>query len=285
MRVLSADAMQGRLAQSEGSSRARAYIAEQAAILNDGLSPEEHPFTRTSTRRNGETIELAGTNLITTLPGRKPGGPVLEVTAHYDHLGMSGTEVFNGADDNASGVGALFAILKSFKDHPPEHEVRLIWLDTEERGLAGAHEYVADHVDDRPRVNLNLDMIAQSETGEIYMSGAYHTPALKPLVELASQDVPIRVIYGHDRPEDGQNDWSSSSDHGAFHAVGIPFVYFGVADHEHYHRTTDTFETIPLSSYHAAVQLSVKTAHVLDDNLDAIAVARTVQPDDTSTPP
>lgn len=276
MRVLSADDMQGRRAGTDGNAMARAYISQQAAALNGGVAPAEQSFVRSVKRRNGETFDAVGTNLIVTLPGQTPDGPILEITAHYDHLGVENAEIYNGADDNASGVGGLLAILKSFQKAPPEHEVRIIWLDTEEMGLTGAYEYVDTLTDGRARVNMNLDMIAQNEAGTIYMAGAHHTPALKPLVELAAETVDIDVRFGHDRPEDGSDDWTTQSDHGAFHKVGIPFVYFGVEDHPHYHRPTDTFETIPLNSYHAAVQLAVNTAHVLDDNLDAIAVAATL---------
>lgn len=275
MRTLSSDDMQGRRAGTEGNAKARAYISEQAARLNGGVAPTEDSFVRSMTRRNGDNFDAVGTNLTLILPGKTAGGPILEITAHFDHLGVRGDEVFNGADDNASGVGALLAILKSFQKRPPEHEVRITWLDTEESGLAGAYHYVETQVDDRPRVNMNLDMIAQNEAGTIYMSGAHHTPALKPLIEQAAASVDIRVKFGNDRPEDGASDWTMQSDHGAFHVVGIPFVYLGVEDHPHYHRATDEFATIPIASYHAAVEFAVNAAHVLDENLAVIAKART----------
>lgn len=271
MRILSADDMEGRRAGTDGNTKARAYISEQAALLNGGVAPTEQSFVRSMTRRNGDSFDAVGTNLILTIPGKAQGGAILDITAHFDHLGVRGDEIFNGADDNASGVGALFAILKSFKAQPPQHEVRLVWLDTEESGLSGAYHYVETQLDKRPRVNLNLDMIAQNEAGIIYMSGSHHTPALKPLVEQAAETVDIQVKFGHDRPEDGANDWTMQSDHGAFHRVGIPFAYLGVEDHPHYHRSTDEFATIPVASYQAAVQLAVNLAHVLDDNLAAIA--------------
>ena len=49
--------------------------------------------------------------------------------------------------------------------------------------------------------------------------------------------------FGHDTGG-GQNDWTTQSDHGAFHAAGIPFVYFGVEDHPDYHQPTDTADKI-----------------------------------------
>jgi Zn-dependent M28 family amino/carboxypeptidase len=276
MKTLSDDVMQGREWGTDGNARARAYIKRMVAEMNGGIEPEEHAFTRTVTRR-GQTRDVSGTNLIVTLPGRNPDGPVLEITAHFDHIGVTEDgQIYNGADDNASGVGALFSILKSFREKPPQHEVKLVFLDTEEVGLAGAYEYVAAHLDDRPRVNINLDMIAQNEDGEIYAAGTHHTPELKPIIEEAAKGLGLTVIFGNDAPSFGANDWSNSSDHAAFHAVGIPFIYLGVADHPHYHRITDTFETIPLDVYRRVVQLTVNTAHALDDNLDAIAKPRRV---------
>lgn len=272
---LSSDRFEGRLAMTEGNRMARAYIADMAAGLNNGVPPTEHGFTRTLPTRTGDSREVSGINLITTVPGRMDGGPILEITAHYDHLGMTETgEIFNGADDNASGVGALFSILKSFQEAPPQHEVRIIWLDAEEGGLNGAVRYVRTQLDDRPRVNLNLDMIAQNDEGVIYGSGTFHTPTLIPIVEQAALGTGLTVRLGHDRPEDGPNDWTNQSDHAAWHAAGIPFLYFGVEDHPHYHRVTDTFETIPLDTYEKTVQLAVNAAHLLDDHLAELAKSR-----------
>jgi Zn-dependent M28 family amino/carboxypeptidase len=50
-----------------------------------------------------------------------------------------------------------------------------------------------------------------------------------------------------------------SSDHGPFHAAGVPFVYFGVEDHPDYHRASDTFETINQRFFLDAVE-TVKQA-------------------------
>ena len=47
---------------------------------------------------------------------------------------------------------------------------------------------------------------------------------------------------GHDNPEDSKNNWTSSSDHAAFHKKGIPYLYFGVEDHADYHNPTDTYD-------------------------------------------
>lgn len=270
MKTLSDDVMQGRRVGTDGAARARAYIAEVATTLNRGTEPDILPFSRQVTRR-GETQTISGRNIVVTIPGREPDGPILVVTAHYDHVGIIDGEIYNGADDNASGVGALLSILKSFRETPPEHEVQLVWFDGEEFGLTGAVAYVGAITDDRPRLVMNMDMISQNADGVIYAAGTYHTPALKPLIERAAQRSGMTVRFGHDQPDAKQDDWTHSSDHAPFHARGIPFLYYGVQDHEHYHRPTDDFATIPLDVYRKSVQLMVSTAHAFDERLDDLA--------------
>ena len=271
MKTLSDDAMQGRGVGTDGGKRARAFLVRSVEGLS-GTAPELDRFTATLDFRDREPETITGQNIIARVPGRTPGeGPVLEITAHYDHLGVRDGVVYNGADDNASGSGALLAILKSFLENRPEHDVNIVWLDGEERRLSGARHYVKAITDSRPRLNLNLDMISQNADGEIYMAGAHHEPALKPVMERAAQGTGLTLRFGHDRPEDGADDWTLQSDHAAFHARGVPFAYLGVEDHPHYHQPTDDFGTVPLDTYAGAVQLAVNAAHALDDALDSLA--------------
>ena len=270
MRTLSDDAMQGRGVGEPGGKMAVEYLSMQISALKE--APERQPFTATIDYPNEDPFDINGTNLIARVTGRTPGeGPELVVTAHFDHLGIRDGELYNGADDNASGAGALLSIYKSFLEDRPEHDVMIVWLDGEERRLSGARHLVTTLTDGRPRVNLNLDMISQNEAGEIYMAGTYHTPEFRPLVERAAKGTGLDVRFGHDSPEDGAGDWTLQSDHGVFHAAGVPFVYYGVEDHAHYHQPTDDFDTIPLDTYRGAVQLSVNTAHRLDEALDDFA--------------
>lgn len=270
--TLSANKFEGRKIGTNGGKAARVFLLAEISKLKAFSSVQEHAFS--FERKVDEATTIEGVNIVGEINGATPGkGPLLIITAHYDHMGIHKNEIYNGADDNASGVGALFAITQSFARIPPQHDVRIIWLDGEESGLRGARAYVkaAEGFDSRPVLNLNMDMISQNTNNEIYMAGAYHTPALKPLIEQAATQTDISVKFGHDRPTDGHDDWTLQSDQGAFHRQGIPFVYFGVEDHKHYHRPTDTFENIPLAFYKQSVKMMVDTARILDDNLDALA--------------
>ena len=60
------------------------------------------------------------------------------------------------------------------------------------------------------------------------------------------------------------------SDQGAFHAAGIPFLYLGVEDHEHYHQTTDEFETINSEFFLGAVSVAIELAERIDADLGSV---------------
>lgn len=278
--TLASDDMQGRATGTPGGDKAREYLKSEIKQLDVFDSTSGQVFAFTPRVREGETAtEIEGTNLIGLIDTDDGDtGPLLVITAHYDHLGTRDNgDIYNGADDNASGSAALFAIAQSFKINPPDHDVMIVWLDAEERGLQGARALVANDnsFNGRPVFNLNLDMVSQNES-EIYYAGTYHYPESKPLIEKAAKGTGLTLLFGNDRPEDGPNDWTTQSDHAVFHAAGIPFGYFGVADHPQYHQPTDTFETIPQGFYKKSVQTLVNAAHILDENL--VSVARPAAP-------
>jgi len=285
--TLASDAMQGRATGTAGGEKAREYLKQEIKALDVFDETRAQVFAFSPPGRNDQpTIELEGTNLIGVIDvDNDDTTPILIITAHYDHLGIrDGGTIFNGADDNASGSAALFAIAQSFAERPPKHDVALVWLDAEERGLSGARAFVAGDslVQGRPVFNLNLDMVSQNER-ELYFSGAYHYPVLKTLMEKAAKGTGLTLSFGHDRPEDGPDDWTHQSDHAAFHAAGIPFGYFGVEDHPNYHRASDTYDTIPQKFYKCSVQTIVNAAHILDTYLDTVAKPATLQTGEKSS--
>jgi Zn-dependent M28 family amino/carboxypeptidase len=128
---------------------------------------------------------------------------------------------------------------------PFAHTVLFAFFDAEEMGLQGAHAFVrAPAIPlDRIALNVNFDMVSRSDRREIYVAGPGRWPALGPLLTKALSGMPITVKFGHDTGG-GQDDWTTQSDHGAFHGAGVPFVYFGVEDHADYHKPTDTADKI-----------------------------------------
>jgi hypothetical protein len=75
----------------------------------------------------------------------------------------------------------------------------------------------------------------------------------------------VTLRLGHDRPDAPEgDDWTNSSDHAPFHQAGIPFVYFGVEDHDDYHRPTDDFERVDPGEFTAAVRTILMAIRALD---------------------
>ncbi len=261
--VLSSDAYQGRKSGTEGGLKARTYI--EAAFDELGVQPAcgdsfQQPFTFT-----GRLGQVDAVNLITRIPGTSGGGSIV-LTAHFDHLGVFNGDIYNGADDNASGVAALLEVARSVRAAPLEHDLILAALDAEETGLLGARHLVDSACFDEldVKVNVNLDMVSRSEAGELYASGTYQYPFLKPVLEALSIRDKVTLLLGHDVPGSTRMDWSNSSDHAAFHAAGIPFVYFGVEDHAGYHNPTDDFEAITPEFFQSAVDFVYQAVRALD---------------------
>ncbi len=275
VRILSDDAMQGRAPGTPGSAMARAHILKRFAEI--GLSPIgtsfEQPFSYA--KRDGTKVDAI--NLVARIPGTTTGGKAMVVSAHYDHLGVRGGEIFNGADDNASGVAGLLAVAEAFKAHPPKHDVILAVVDAEEGGLRGARAFVANPPVPLSTIalNINFDMLSKNAKNELYVSGASPFPSIRPILDKVAAAAPVSLKQGHDTDADGKaNNWTSQSDHFAFAEKGVPWVYFGVEDHPEYHKSTDDFATLPQDFYKRSVATVVAASLALERDLDTIQAVR-----------
>lgn len=258
----SSDELEGRYVGTEGSALAQAYLLKRFEELGAEKfqGSFNHPFTF---ERRGE--ELEGINLIGKISGETED--VILISAHYDHLGVRDSLIYNGADDNASGTAGLLALMDYFSQVEPVHTIVFAALDAEEGGLNGAVALANDSTFmESVKLNINLDMISQNQEKELYAVGTYHFPEFIPVLENVKTG-DINLLFGHDRPEDGNQDWTYASDHGAFFRKGIPFIYFGVEDHEHYHQHTDEFETIPQEFYKSSVQVILNAVLAMDSYL------------------
>ena len=267
VRVLSADDMQGRQVGSPGGVKARAYIATR--LRETGLTVVEQPFSF----RRIDGAETTGVNLIARIDGTRAGGKTMVVTAHYDHVGIRDGRIFNGADDNASGVAGLLAVAEAFQAKPPKHAVYIVALDGEEGGLRGARTFV-----ETPPIpladialNVNFDMLAKNARGELYASGGSHNAWVRARLDAFAPTAAVILKQGHDTgAADDIDNWTFQSDHGAFAKAGVPWVYFGVEDHPEYHKPTDDFATVPQDFFRRAVVTVVAATRAFDDQLDSL---------------
>lgn len=278
--VLAADDMQGRAIGTEGNRLAREYILRRFA--EEDLQPVDDdyllPFTAAPTARRLNALN--GINVAGVVRGTEHPDQWIVATAHYDHEGVRDGQIYNGADDNASGTSALFELARLLRLSPPRHSVMLVALDGEEAGLLGARAFVAN-----PPVplasmmlNLNLDMVSRGDNGILWAVGTRQYPGLIPLIDALPQQPGIERRYGYDDPAvTGRNNWVMLSDQGAFHAVGVPFVFFSVDDHPDYHQPSDDAERIDAAWYRGAIQIAHDTLRAVDatgPDLRATATAR-----------
>ncbi|MFY0591711.1 MAG: M28 family peptidase [Roseivirga sp.] len=265
LRRLSHDAAKGRKTGTPGAEAARRFIIGQFTDM--GAKKLKKGYRHSFTFKNKAEEEIEGVNVVGYIRGKEDKAFV--ITAHYDHLGVRDSLIYNGADDNASGVSALLGLMEYFRANKPRHTLIFAALDSEEMGLRGATAFLEDEKIPLEEIvlNINMDMISINDKNELYVAGTHHYPKLKPIIEKIDP-APLQLKLGHDTPDLGYNDWTSQSDHGAFHKKGIPFLYFGVEDHAHYHKPTDTFENVNQTFYKRATHAILDCILALDINLN-----------------
>jgi Zn-dependent M28 family amino/carboxypeptidase len=265
--TLSADDMEGRSADSPSMVNARDYVEKR--FTDVGIAPFGKTYRQEfDIRQRSGSPALKGINFVGQIPG-KDKNKVIVITAHYDHEGIRNGEVYNGADDNASGTAALFAIASYFKKNQPNHSLIFVSFDAEERGMVGSRHFVANLPVNKEVIllNVNMDMISRNAKGELWATGAFHNPWLKPILEAAQKKATVKLMLGHDDPKLGRDDWTFQSDHASFHREKIPFIYFGVEDHPDYHKPTDDFAKIQPEFYTKAVETIIRSVELLDKNI------------------
>jgi len=282
LQTLSADDMQGRQVGTPGGEKARAFVIER--FKASGLAPIgasfESPFTFAA-GRGAQQAERKGVNVIGRIEGTRSRDRYIVISAHYDHIGVRNGEVANGADDNASGTAALFALAKYFTAHKPANSLIFAAFDGEESGLRGARAFVAAPPVDLAAIaiDLNMDMIGRDPNSLLYVVGTYTQPFLKPFIGHIQAKAPVILVMGHDDPtQKGIEDWTSQSDHKAFCDAKVPCLYFGVEDFAQHHRVTDDFETMTHRFYVRAAETMVLAVKEFDTNLDAVLKARGKEP-------
>jgi Zn-dependent M28 family amino/carboxypeptidase len=269
VRTLSGPDFDGRRTGSDGNHLAQAYVLRRFKEIGletvGGTYQQKFSFTpraRGSSGAAAKSGQMQGTNLFGMIRGTSLPEEFVVVSAHYDHLGRRDGSMYPGADDNASGVAGILAVATWFVRHRPDRSLLVVAFDAEELGLQGARYFVKNSPVDLKGIKtvVNLDMISRGDANTLWAAGTSYYPALKDPVVEAARDRTIKVEFGHDRPKaesKGLEDWTNSSDHGPFHAAGIPFLYFGVEDHPDYHKPTDTADKIPQTFFAEAAALAI----------------------------
>ena len=262
MKTLSSDEFEGRKTGEKGNEKGRNYIIEQFKSLDvqpffDGNYQQSFSF-----ERSGKIYK--GANILGLVRGSESPEKYIVVSAHHDHLGIINGKIFNGADDDASGVAALLSFAEHLKKSPPKHSIILAAFDAEELDLKGSRFFVEQFKDEDVVLNMNMDMISRSTKGELYMVGSRYNEKLRAIVSKFENPTASKLLIGHDGTDEKQ-DWTYASDHAPFHWANIPFLYFGNEDHEDYHSPNDDFELITPEFYKNSVTMILSIFKLIDD--------------------
>ena len=267
---LADDALQGREAGTRDSRIAARYLA--ACLKEAGIAPlygdsyfqpfeacakerqlrsrwQVHPDS-IARLRQGTHRSLRMANVLGLIPGQRTDEYVI-IGAHFDHLGvdptLEGDPIYNGADDNASGVSAALQIARAFaaSGKKPLRNVIFAFWDGEEKGLLGSKYFVQTC----PFVKqikgyLNFDMIGRNNKPDrprhvVYFYTESH-PAFGQWLKDDIKEYGLKLEPDYrawDRPIGG-------SDNGSFALQEIPIIWYHTDGHPDYHQPGDHAERI-----------------------------------------
>lgn len=283
IRYLADDALEGRLAGSHGAYCAGDYIARQFQALglqpggDDGTYFQELPLASSV---NPHAPGGTGRNVIGILPGSDPAlqDEDIVIGAHYDHLGMGGmgslapdtVAVHNGADDNASGVGALIVAARALLDGPrPARSIVFVAFTGEESGLLGS-AYYASHPTiplDHTRAMINMDMVGRlGQVGPMIVYGTGTAAEWPAIVERHAADAGIDIA---EQPEG-----YGPSDQTSFYARDVPVLHFFTNTHTDYHKPSDDWQKINMDGVARVGRFAAAVARDIADLQPAITLVR-----------
>ena len=261
---LASDELQGREAGVHGSRVTSEYIVSLLQWM--GVSPladsyfqpfdayrkerqkkgrlEVHPDSIAKLKQEVHQ-KLTMRNVLGMIPGKNTKEYVI-VGAHFDHLGidpvLDGDQIYNGADDNASGVSAVLQIARAFlaSGQQPERNVIFAFWDGEEKGLLGSKYFVQTcPFLSQIKGYLNFDMIGRNNKPQQPKQVVYFYTAAHPVFgDWLKEDI---RKYGLQLEPDYRA-WENpigGSDNGSFAKVGIPIIWYHTDVHPDYHQPSD----------------------------------------------
>ena len=225
-------------------------------------------------------------NVVAYIEGSEYPNEIVVLSAHYDHIGTNGVDIFNGADDDASGTVALLEIAEAFQQAkkngtPLKRSILFLHLTAEEKGLYGSKWYVENPIFpiENHIADLNIDMIGRIDSAHennenyIYLIGS---DKLSKELHFLSEDVNtkytnLQLDYTYN-DENDPNRFYYRSDHYNFAKNNIPIIFYFNGVHEDYHKATDTPEKINYELLHKRTQLVFYTAWELVNREERIKV-------------
>ena len=299
--ILASDSLEGRETGKPGQKMAAAYIANHFKEI--GIPPYKRKtyFQKFKVKSKRHVCKcddcdltffkrvfksnqiIRGENVLGFIEGSDLKEELIIITAHYDHLGKHDSLIFNGADDDASGVAGAMEIAEAFmlakKDGKgPRRSILIMPVSGEEKGLLGSKYYTDNPIYplNNTIANLNIDMIGRLDdwhsTGNyVYLIGSdrlsYDLHNINE--EVNNKYTKLDLDYKYNDEED-PNRYYYRSDHYNFAKNNIPVIFYFNGVHEDYHRPSDTIEKLDFSKIKTISKLVFLTAWELANREEKI---------------
>jgi hypothetical protein len=216
-------------------------LAEVQRKLDSGISPQviDMPRFRAAIEvsKQDSPRETAARNSAAIVAGSDNPDKWVVIGAHHDHLGGyegEGDTIYNGADDNASGVAAVLELAHYFARNPPSVSVLFITFSAEEQGLLGSRAvFEHDLLPEEPiSLMINIDMIGRNPDQPVTVTVHGVSEELRSAITEAAEKQHIDLDFR----STGRR---YLSDHSSFQEQGIPVISFFTGLHDDYHKPSD----------------------------------------------
>ena len=236
--TLAGDSLRGRRAGSDDAAKAAAYIVAQFEEI--GIQPFYDEGWYQPFERGSNTYK----NVVGVIPGNDPvlKDEYIIIGAHYDHLGIMNDQIYNGADDNASGTATIIDVARILKSQQNQlkRSVIVAAFDAEELGLWGSN-YLARQLDlSKVKLMMSVDMVGWLETGKtLRLQGAAAIKNGKHILREEAEKMRIDI-----KPKDFETSILGATDTQGFAQRGVATLYVTTGLKSPYHKPEDDPELI-----------------------------------------
>lgn len=219
---------------------------------------------------------IVSENVLGFMEGTDLRDEIVVITSHYDHVGVNGGEVYNGADDDGSGTVGVLEIANAFaqaveEGNRPRRSILFMTVTGEEKGLLGSKYYTDNPIFPLAKTvtNLNIDMIGrvdpdheEKNSDYVYIIGSNMLSSeLDDIHKKVSTEYfqGMQMDYKYNTKDD-PNRFYYRSDHYNFAKNNIPIIFYFNGTHADYHQASDTPDKINYPLLAKRAQLVFSTA-------------------------
>ena len=271
--TLASDEMQGRKSGTTGIEKAAQYIENEYKRIGlttfEGLESYRQTFNFTPRRSDKE---ITSSNIIGVLEGKSKKDEYVIISAHYDHLGIrekGEDKIYNGANDDASGVTGVLALAEYFKKVGNERTIVFAAFTAEEMGLIGSKHFGKDIDASKFVAGINLEMIGKTPSfgpNTAWLTG-FERSDFGKIVQKNLEGSGYQLF-----PDPYKNfNLFFRSDNASLARLGVPshtFSTTAIDKDKDYHKVSDEAETLNMTVITQTIQAVAKGTKTIIDGID-----------------